>query len=205
MADRLDPRVARSRAAIVQAAAELVRDAGAIGVTMEGVAERAGVAKTTLYRLFSTRAELLVAAFDHINPCVGESAGGSLHDFLHEHARNLVAKLEDQPWAKAVPALIDEAERSAEVDSIARDHAARRRAALVARFELAVAEGEIAPDIDPELAASRFLGPLFYRRFFTRQSTSPAEVETLVTAFLDGIRPGPTSASGSDEPVRSPH
>lgn len=187
MVGREDPRVVRSRAAVVEAAKALLCEHGAAGVTMEGVAERAGVAKTTLYRLFPNRGRLLLATFDQIKPEPARGGPGELRTELVEVATALLDKLSSDVMSHALPALVDEAERSAELQELAREHATERRCHLVRRLAEAAASGELAAGFDADLEATRFLGPLFYRRFFARVDTTPAEAEALVDAFLAGF------------------
>lgn len=59
----MDPRRRRSRAAALQAAGELLVSSGVSAVTFEGVSERSGVARTTLYRHWPTRAALIKDSF----------------------------------------------------------------------------------------------------------------------------------------------
>jgi hypothetical protein len=58
----VDPRVARTQATALGAAIELLAERGYSGFSVEGVVERTGVAKTTLYRHWPTRDDLLAAA-----------------------------------------------------------------------------------------------------------------------------------------------
>src|SRR6202034_3827583 len=58
----VDPRVARTRAAVLGAAIDLLAERGYSGFSVEGVVERTGIAKTTLYRHWPTRDDLLAAA-----------------------------------------------------------------------------------------------------------------------------------------------
>ena len=51
---------------IVNAALALLREGGPTAITIEGVAARSGVARTTIYRRYSNRDQLLAAAIDHI-------------------------------------------------------------------------------------------------------------------------------------------
>ena len=55
-----DPRVARSRAKLLAAATEILIETGPSSVTVDAVAERSGVAKSTLYRHWESRSALLV-------------------------------------------------------------------------------------------------------------------------------------------------
>ena len=59
---REDPRRAKSRARVLASAVELLREEGLSGLTIEAVAARSGVAKTTIYRQFADRDELHLSA-----------------------------------------------------------------------------------------------------------------------------------------------
>ncbi|WP_433041938.1 TetR/AcrR family transcriptional regulator [Dactylosporangium sp. CS-033363] len=61
-----EPKRADVRMAIVEAAAELLRDVGPGAVTTRGVAERAGVQAPTIYRLFGDKDGLLEAVAEHV-------------------------------------------------------------------------------------------------------------------------------------------
>ena len=63
-----DPRRARSRARVLEAAVAILGEDGQPGLTIEAVAARSGVAKTTIYRQFADRDELHVAAVHSVAP-----------------------------------------------------------------------------------------------------------------------------------------
>jgi AcrR family transcriptional regulator len=78
-----DPRPARSRARLLEAAAALLRSGGPSAVTIDAVTRGANVARATLYRHFPTGNDLLAAAFNTlIPPAPTPSAEGSLRDRL---------------------------------------------------------------------------------------------------------------------------
>src|SRR3954467_14675248 len=56
------PRRAGVEEAALRAAVELIAERGYAGTTIDGIAQRAGLAKTTLYRRWDTKGELAVAA-----------------------------------------------------------------------------------------------------------------------------------------------
>lgn len=78
-----DPRLARSRARLLDAATRLLADGGIEAVTIDAVTRAAGVARATLYRHFGTGTELLAAAFEQLLPPVAHvPAQGSLRQRL---------------------------------------------------------------------------------------------------------------------------
>src|ERR1700683_2837051 len=71
----VDPRVARTRATVLGAAIDLLAERGYSGFSVEGVVERTGIAKTTLYRHWPTRDDLLAAAISRLDGAVLDGSG----------------------------------------------------------------------------------------------------------------------------------
>jgi AcrR family transcriptional regulator len=81
--DKTDPRPARSRARLLEAATALLRSGGPSAVTVDAVTRAANVARATLYRHFPSGNDLLAAAFNSlIPPAPMPSEDGSLRDRL---------------------------------------------------------------------------------------------------------------------------
>lgn len=83
IADKTDPRPARSRARLLEAATALLRAGGPSAVTVDAVTRGANVARATLYRHFPSGNDLLAAAFNGlIPPAPMPSDEGALRDRL---------------------------------------------------------------------------------------------------------------------------
>jgi AcrR family transcriptional regulator len=83
IADKTDPRPARSRARLLEAATALLRSGGPSAVTVDAVTRGANVARATLYRHFPSGNDLLAAAFSSlIAPAPIPAEEGSLRDRL---------------------------------------------------------------------------------------------------------------------------
>ncbi|MEV0332449.1 TetR-like C-terminal domain-containing protein [Nocardia sp. NPDC050717] len=100
--------------------------------------------------------------------------------------------------ADCTPALIDAAERNAELRELFHRYNAERRATLVAAVRDGIATGDFPADTDPELAATALAGAVIYRRLMTSAALDPTEVEDLVHTVL-----GP-GVSQSSSPRRLP-
>lgn len=75
------PRDPHADEAILRAARDLISEGGLANLTVEGTAQRAGVAKTTVYRRYPTKLALAVAAVAaQISP--GEPEGATLEDIM---------------------------------------------------------------------------------------------------------------------------
>jgi AcrR family transcriptional regulator len=83
IAEKTDPRPARSRARLLEAATALLRAGGPSAVTVDAVTRGANVARATLYRHFPSGNDLLAAAFGSLIPAAPmPTEEGSLRDRL---------------------------------------------------------------------------------------------------------------------------
>lgn len=184
----MDPRIQRTRDAVLPATLTLLADRGFADFTMEGVAEAAGVSKTTVYRHWPTKLSLLREALEELNrqPAV-EPEGGSARVQVERLLEHLVAVLSDSFLAGCIPALIEAAEHHREVGEFLHQYSDRRRSTLTAIIRKGIEEGEFPPHLDPELAALALSGPIFYRRLMTANPLPADDIPCLMQQVL-----GPT-------------
>lgn len=181
----LDPRIERSRRVIGEAALLELAEAGYGGFTIESVAKRARVGRSTVYRHWDGKPALIADALEKLNeqpaPQSPEStARGIVEDLL----RHLCDALADSVVGNCVPALIDGAERDATVRELHHRYNAGRRRALTNAISAGVQAGEFRPTLDPELASLALAGAIFYSRFMTDRPFDATMVSTLVETVL---------------------
>lgn len=184
--DRVDPRITRSRRAVLDAALAELAEKGYGAFTIDGVARRAGVARSTIYRLWSDRAAVVADAIDVLNQQptprpTGEEAPLARIATLVHHLSNA---MRNSPVAACIPALIDGAERDPTLRRLHHHYNDRRRVALVTAIAAAVEAGDVSSDIDPELAAVAIAGAVIYRRVMTSRPLSDDEVGPLIDTVL---------------------
>lgn len=189
----VDRRVVRSRDAVLSTAAQLLIEGGQAWVTMERVAERSGVAKTTVYRHWSSRSVLLLDAFKHLlhtNARAREypPSGNPLRERLIYFLKELSTGLTESMWAPAVSGLIDAADRDPEMRELMRQFLFELMAGARASLKEAVVRGELAAATLPDVAVDLLVGPVFYRRFVSRAPLDHTFVEAVVDGFLAGAR-----------------
>lgn len=180
-----DPRVVLSRERVLAAALDLLTEAGLSELTIDDVSKRSGVAKTTIYRHWPNRAALVIDACLRMDD--GDQSPpdtGSLEGDVSAFLKNLAGLLVTARWSSILPSVVDAAEHEptfADIHStIQRRHAAPLRAAL----ERAVVRGEIKPSVDLSAVVAALLGPLFYRRWFSREPVDDKFVDLIVRAVL---------------------
>lgn len=187
--EKLDPRVERSRVVILQAAVDELAEVGYGGVTIESVATRAGVGKSTIYRHWPDKLELIADAFETFHerlvPDVETRPPRESVELLVRHVAQVVV---DSTFSRCIPALIEGAERDARVREFHHRYSGERRQALVDLIALGIETGDFRADLEPELATVALLGAIFYRRLMTNEPFDPEHAADLVVAVL-GQRP----------------
>lgn len=189
-----DPRVERSRMVVLRAAVEELAEVGYGAFTIESVAARARVAKSTIYRHWPDKLSLIADAFETFHeqmvPSIDDAPPRERVERLIRHVAEVVV---DSTFSRCIPALIEGAERDPRVREFHHRYSAERRQALVDVVAEGVASGDFPAEVDPELATLALLGPIFYRRLMSNEPFDPQRAGELVTAILGGSQ---TSASG---------
>jgi AcrR family transcriptional regulator len=182
----LDPRVERSRIVILSAAVEELAEAGYGGVTIESIAARAGVGKSTIYRHWADKLALIADAFETFHeqlvPDLGDLPARDAVAVLLRHVAEVVV---DSTFSRCIPALIEGAERDPRVREFHHRYSADRRQAITDLIARGIQAGEIRSTTDPELATTALLGAIFYRRLMTSRPFNPEDAAQLVTLVLD--------------------
>jgi TetR/AcrR family transcriptional regulator, regulator of autoinduction and epiphytic fitness len=181
----MDPRIQRTRDAVLPATLSVLAERGFANFTMEGVAEAAGVAKSTVYRYWPTKLSLLRDALEGLNrqPDV-EPEAGRARARIERLLEHLATALSDSVLSACIPALIEAAEHHPEVAKFLHQYSDRRRSTLTAVIRTGIEEGELPTHLDPELAALALSGPIFYRRLMTANPLPAAEIRSLVRQVL---------------------
>ncbi|MEO1059896.1 MAG: TetR/AcrR family transcriptional regulator [Actinomycetota bacterium] len=161
-------RAARVRDAVLSATAELLDEVGYERLSIEEVASRAGVHKTTVYRRWPTKPELVVDAVQvHSETNVPIPDTGTLEGDLRLLTRAVVANISGEGGARRSRSIVAAAISSGELaDATARFWAARM-AASAPIVERAVERGELPPSSDPTLLIEAAVGPLWLRLLLT--------------------------------------
>lgn len=190
--DELDPRVERSRRVILSAALDVLGDMGYGGLTIEAVAARAGVGKSTVYRHWcGGKVELVEDAIRSLKTAVAWPTTGPVRDRVLNVLRQIARAMDDSTWSTCLPAIIEAAQRDPEVMAIHRRLGAERRQLLVGLLAEGVQSGEVSPDADLAVLADCLVGPILLRRLLLQEPFDDAAIAGLVDQVL-----GPVPATG---------
>ena len=193
----MDPRPARSRAKIVDAAATLVRDHGPAAVTVDAVTGAADVSRATFYRHFASTTELVAAAFAVVIPAAPTPpATGSVHERLTELVLSQARLFAEIPATTSVLAWLS---LGVDLDAGSMDRVRGGDGAEMLTLRERVADRFLRPfdevlsspdavallgDVDRVAAVALLLGPLAMGRLSTLPSF---DYETVARAAVDGF------------------
>lgn len=170
---------------ILRAAVQELADVGYGGVTIESIAARAGVGKSTIYRHWSDKLELIADAFETFHEQMVPDLGiRSVRESVALLLRHVAEVVVDSTFSRCIPALIEGAERDPRVREFHHRYSVERRQALIDLIALGIEAGEVSPQVDPELATTALLGAIFYRRLMTATPLEPGETGRLVDLVL---------------------
>jgi AcrR family transcriptional regulator len=184
------PRSAQVRVAVVRAAAQLTRAGGPAAATVDAIAKRAAVSRTTIYKWWpSSAAIVLDGLLDSVGDPIIAAPGSSCKEALDHQLRALNAILTDPGTG---PLLRDVVAASASDPQIARAVLDQwlhpRRAAVAAIVRQAVASGEIGDGTDVDVIVDALLSPAYYRLLFALSPLDDAALNDLLETVWRGCR-----------------
>jgi AcrR family transcriptional regulator len=176
----------QARRSVLHAADGLLVEHGFAQLTIEGIAARAGVAKQTIYRWWSSKTDVLMDAFvedaaEDLQPPDTGDLGQDLRGHLHALARFLT----DSDAGAVFRALAGQAQHDADLAQRLRaEHLSHQRARDRLPLERAVERGELPRGTDIDLAVDQLVGPIYYRVLVTGQPVPESFTDALIDAVL---------------------
>jgi AcrR family transcriptional regulator len=200
-ADKVDGRVRRSRDRVLSTTFELLGESGVGGFTVDEVARRSGVAKTTIYRHWPSREALVIDACSRISDEQEVPDTGSVEGDVTAILTNIGHLLATARWSSVLPSIVDVAERDPEFADIHRRIQHGHAAPLREVIDRAAGRGEIPATADRSNMIAGLMGPLFYRRWFSREPIDERFIKTIVRSVIssqpttDRFPPDPAASS----------
>ncbi len=187
--DGRSTRAARSREKLLRAATDLLVDAGPRGVTVDAVAEASGVAKSTLYRHWASRDDMLVDVVRCNMPDVAapDLSRGFEHA-LRTHLHEVAVTLQSPDWSRIVPALMMLRTTMPELASIADADHRSKSAMLRQLIDAGVESGDLAPTTDPAHVEAMLYGPMIFVTLTGNDVSLVDLAAAIADRFLAGAR-----------------
>lgn len=172
--------------AILQATREILAREGVRGLTVEGVAARAGVAKTTIYRRYRSKHELALAVLlDMVRQVVAVPELDDTRAELIAFVQGAVKILGSTLMGRVMQGLVSDLATDPELAKAFREQVVAARLAEVRRLlDRGIQRGDVDPDVDCELAHELLFGPIYYRLLLGGGRLDESLAERVVDAVL---------------------
>lgn len=178
------PRSEAADRAILDATLELLAEKGYQGLSMEGVAARAGVGKATVYRRWPSKVPLVVDAAIASVESVRPPDTGRVREDIRRLLGAVVGVLTDSLAGRVLPWLVAERLEDPELHEALRAFWAARRSLMFSILERGVARGELTAELDREVVADLLYGPIHYRFLVSGDPLSGAFLDRLVEQVM---------------------
>ena len=180
-------RSARVRASVLAATLDELVDVGYAQLSLEAIARRAGVHKTTVYRRWGSREAVLEdALLAYADRRVPIPNTGSLRGDLEELVRNVVENVSSPQTEAILRALVAAADRDRALAEIGRRYWERRFALAGEIARRAAARGELSPEVDPSFVIEALVAPIYLRLLLTFEPLDDGFLGRVVDTVLAG-------------------
>jgi AcrR family transcriptional regulator len=184
------PRSEATDAAILAAAVDELIERGFVAASMESIAARAGVAKTTVYRRWPSLDELAIAAMRMFEPPQVDPPDGSVRDQLLWLLEGMRVKWSDPRYAAVMRRVAADGTVQPEMYKKSRDRLigpfVRATNAVLRR---GVAEGLIRGDVELDWIRQLLAAPVLAATLTLKERVTRAQLELTVDTVLAGLRP----------------
>jgi AcrR family transcriptional regulator len=180
-----------ARRAVLQAVDDLLVERGFAGVTIEGIAAAAGVAKQTIYRWWNSKTDILMDALledaaEHLTP----ADHGDVREDLRAHLARLADFLTRSDPGAVCRALIGQAQHDQAFATTFRTRFLReQRGRDRLPLDRAIARGQIPADTDVLSDVDQLVGPIYYRVLVTGEPVGQPFTDRLVDRYLRRCSP----------------
>ncbi len=181
------PRSAGVDEALLEATLQLAGEVGINGMSMDDLAQRAGVSKTTIYRRWRSKEALVLDALAHGIRPFDLVDTGSLRDDLEVYLRELGRRMETGRTSDVLPDLISAAARDAALRESLDEWVRHRRQPLNTILGRGVERGELSDDADLDTVIDALIGAFMYRRLLTHEPLDEAFVARLLQTVLPSV------------------
>lgn len=186
------PRRGRPRAegldeALLDVTLDLAGEVGIHGMSMDDLAQRAGVSKATIYRRWPSKERLVLEALNHAIRPFDLIDTGTLRNDLDAYLVELARRMSEGKASDVLPDLIAASVRDPNLRSSLDEYIRYRRQPLQTILGRGTQRGELAADTDVEVLIDALIGPFVYRRLLSHEPLDDDFVERLLQTVLPTV------------------
>ncbi len=187
-----DPRVERTRAAVIEAASDLLVADGPGAITHANVASAANVSRTTVYNHWPRREDLLRAAIDSVARVAPDESAltDPIRVDLDTLCDHLIIDLIDDQRAPMIANMMERALHDPTVVTARDEFVSRFERAFRVAFERAIDRGELRGDIDVQRSLASIVGSFLFARFMSSDGFDRSYANTVLDDFVRVNAPG---------------
>lgn len=181
-----DPRVERTRAAVIEAASDLLVADGPGAITHANVAQVANVSRTTVYNHWPTREDLLRAAIDSVGRVKPDERDlvGPIRSDLDILCEPLIVDLADDQRAPMIANMMERALHDPTIVTVRDEFLERFEQAFRVAIERAIERGELRSDIDVRRSIASIVGSFLFARFMSSSDFDRAYADAVLDDFV---------------------
>ena len=184
----VDRRIEASREKVLRETYRMLSEEGFSGVSIDAIAKRSGVAKTTIYRHWQSKADLMLDACSKLGKRVTPPDTGDLREDLTILLTQMARKLKTASWPSMLPTITDAAERDQDVALVFKQLHSEMTAPFREVLVRAQERGDFSADVQVSDLLSMTVGALFYNRWYSREPLTDKFVERLLNVFVAGLK-----------------
>ncbi|MEC5344950.1 TetR/AcrR family transcriptional regulator [Brenneria populi] len=180
----------KSHSAIIKATQELLYEVGFDKLSIERVAAKAGVGKSTIYRWWESKASLAIEAFlEYLTPIIEFPETGSAADDLLNQINKVAEAYREKP-GKIIREIIALGQfDESTISYFVTGYLEPRRTAAKIVLKRGVSNNEFNNDIDIDIVVDSLYGPIFHRMLTRHAAIDEAFVDSHVKLILRAIKP----------------
>ena len=181
-----DPRVERTRAAVIEAACELLVADGPSAITHANVAAAANVSRTTVYNHWPTQADLVRDTIESLGklPVSRDQLTGALRPDLELLCAHIIDDLADEQRAPMIANMMEQALHDPIVASVRDEFLGAFANVFRTVVDTAVDAGELRADIDADRSMAALLGSFLFARFMSNDGFDRAYADAVLDEFV---------------------
>jgi TetR/AcrR family transcriptional regulator of autoinduction and epiphytic fitness len=182
--DSVNPRIERSRTAILEATLDELAESGYGAMTIESVARRAGASKATVYRHWTGKLDLVADAVARLKQMPRPPETDDHYERIVGYLEAIADHVANGRFAACVPAIVEASLTDPSVREFHVRTSAERLAFGARLLDEARDAGHLGAEIDTRAMSERLVAPIFFRRLMADRPFPPDEARALVDGVL---------------------